>query len=245
MLDKHRVFLVRHAMRADEAPQEPAGVPKKVYQNHDPPLAKLGEEQACQAARHIVGTLSKTFNIPSVYTSPYSRCVQTAYPLAKQLQASLVVEPALGVCANSFVKCQANARALPAPPSTLAELKLSMPDIALEVAGVLPECEEAFLPALERIARKSAASSQQATLAVTHREGIRMLDRHCGETERMSTPYCVVHEYEFNAKDNRWRLVYDSVVCVPEPSSLFPSGQSGRRRDREFAFSSLTTISPM
>jgi broad specificity phosphatase PhoE len=236
-------------LRADEAPLEPDGVksahlPKKIYPNNDPPLAKLGEEQACQAARHIVATLSKKFHITSVYTSPYSRCVQTAYPLAKQLQASLVVEPALGVCAASYVTCRANARALPAPPSTLAELQTWMPDIALEVAGILPECDESFVPALERLVRRSAASSQQATLAVTHREGIRMLDRHCGVTERMSTPYCVVHEYEFHENANRWSLVYNSVLCVPEPSSMFPSGQTGRRRDREFAFANLASIAP-
>jgi broad specificity phosphatase PhoE len=240
---KHRLFLVRHAQRADEAPpgapvHTSAGQrPAESHDWHDPPITELGAEQAACAARHIVRTLSEKHKFTAVYASPYTRCIQTAYPLAKLLNVPLAVEPALGVCAASFVRMKRSGK-YPVTPSSLEELTRWMSDIPVEVLGTLADCKEDIVPALERIVGRSAASSNNVTLAVTHREGIRTLDAICGEKEIMSTPYCVVHEYEFERASNHWRLIHNSAVCIPEPRSKYESGQNaGRRRDREFAFS--------
>lgn len=84
-----------------------------------------------------------------------------------------------------------------------------------------------FVEAVEGIVREE----EGAVLLVTHREGIRELDRLCG-AGRMTTPYCSVHEYDFDLDSGKWRLVHDSVIRKPAGGSRYRD----ILQDYQFAF---------
>ena len=82
------IFAVRHGERADHADgnwHETAERP------HDPPLTPLGLEQAAST-----GLALSTERVDAVYSSPFTRCMQTASAIAKHHGLRLRVEPGIG-----------------------------------------------------------------------------------------------------------------------------------------------------
>jgi broad specificity phosphatase PhoE len=158
-----------------------------------------------------------------VHTSPLVRCVQTAAGVARALGGlPLVAHAALSACAQKVADAGAAGSAVNyAPP---AELRAAASGLEVEFAdddeetvrkegeGVGLHGFDRFRAAVERIARE--AEGDGAVLVVTHREGLRGLDRLCGEG-RMATPYCTAHEYDFDLATGKWALVHESAIRVP------------------------------
>lgn len=240
IMPTQRVILVRHAERADEAPLENIGSIKWDInkRRHDPPLTRRGEEQARIAAKYIVDMCKNCtdergqYNFEVVHTSQLLRCTQTAAALARELgDAPLRVDAGLAACAKRCRLAAAAGKDLPL--ASLAELIKAAASHKIEVAPcVRPPPEKAdclFIDTLEELARQQRGIG--GLLVVTHREGIRELDRRAGEVRSMAMPYCVVHEYDFDIETGSWKLLHDSPIAKPAVRK--------RIYDRTFAFASL------
>lgn len=82
-----KIWLVRHAHRLDfiqPAWFETANLP------YDPPLSALGWQQSLE----LVAKLQNS-HVKKIFTSPYLRTIQTAYPIAQSLGLSIQVEEGL------------------------------------------------------------------------------------------------------------------------------------------------------
>lgn len=252
-----RVFLLRHAQRCDEAPESSARPPVPGlehltglnYLKHptsaarlptairqDPPLTLLGHRQSALATSQIATTLAHNYSFTEVRTSPFLRCVQTAIPLATALSAPLVADAALAQAALSFRRGIESANHPPLHPEPV--LRVVAGNVPLAVAPRPPSSLTAtsFLPHLEAmadgVAARQAADGQlpEALLCVTHRESIRALERICGVEKRLATPYCALHEYDFDVERRKWSLVHDSLVYRRDERA------GNRETDREFAY---------
>lgn len=239
------MVLVRHAERADENPGAPLSelhpgrVGTAAYPECDPPLTSVGAEQASLAANHFANKLGTLYAFDGVYVSPFIRCVQTAYPFARELNLPLIVHSRAGVCAWAYKKAL---RDYGRPPVLLSESQLRgiTPKVELSCDDPMPPVEPGFISFLEQLARicpGTVGQRKPAVLVLTHREGIRELDQLCGVEERMATPYCVVREYDYKLATSSFTLVRNSTLCVVEALSLYSAdGIEGKTRNRQFAF---------
>lgn len=82
------IYVVRHGQRADHADDDWHATAERP---HDPPLTPFGLEQAA-----ATGLALCSESISAVYTSPFTRCMETASAIAAQHGLKLRVEPGLG-----------------------------------------------------------------------------------------------------------------------------------------------------
>lgn len=238
-----RVVVMRHSERADEAPHHKAvqypglGKRKVWWPLHDAPLTMRGARGATMAAakmRSVLENPSEYF-FDGVHTSPYVRCMMTATAVSRTLELPLTVNPFLGCCAEySRVSYKRGAS-----PKFLEQRLWSEVTGEGVVAHELsredgtPSSTDQFREHLELRAVRAARAGKPAILAVTHREGLRVLDDAASE-ERMITPYCAVREYDLEVESMTWRLVHDSKILRPEPASAHHA--LGKPQSYRFAF---------
>lgn len=176
------VFLVRHAERADEAPQHAARAPVDLPW-WDPPITERGVDQARHAANQLVAEHQESpFRL--VYASPCVRTVQTASYIATTLGVPICLAPGLASCAAAIARmgigsfapaagtaeCAATATATPArsdrssgtnsggtgPQPRFVTEEEAMALCAAGTRFVRTEASgryEGFLPCVERLAR--------------------------------------------------------------------------------------------
>lgn len=235
-----RVVVVRHAERADEAPlQRLGGAPWAVGGGRartDPPLTARGEDMAALAGEHLASIVGGGYGFAAVHSSPLVRCLQTAAALARALGGVPVeADAGLAACAGRVAAAAAKGASVPYAPER--ELRAATAGLQLGLGGMDGRSgggAAGFRAAVERIAREAAAPGG-AVLVVTHREGVRELDRAAGEA-RMAAPYCVVHEYDFCEESGAWALVRDSKIVAPRVAH----GLRDVVRDYRFAFEEQT-----
>jgi len=87
------LWLVRHGHRLDFAHPEWFNLAENRY---DPPLSDLGQEQA-----ETLGDLLLTEGIRHIFSSPFLRCLQTAYPIAQKLDLLIKIDAHLGEWLNA------------------------------------------------------------------------------------------------------------------------------------------------
>ena len=83
--DATELFIVRHG---DAIPDADEIIPSGVYDNL--PLSRLGREQAQNLAERL-GSL----HFDAIYSSPLRRCQETAAPLARRLELTPILVPAI------------------------------------------------------------------------------------------------------------------------------------------------------
>lgn len=83
--DATELFIVRHG---DAIPDADEIIPSGVYD--DLPLSRLGREQAQNLAERL-GSL----HFDAIYSSPLRRCQETAAPLARRLELTPILVPAI------------------------------------------------------------------------------------------------------------------------------------------------------
>lgn len=83
--DATELFIVRHG---DAIPDADEIIPSGVYD--DLPLSRLGREQAQNLAERL-GSL----HFDAIYSSPLRRCQETAEPLARRLELTPILVPAI------------------------------------------------------------------------------------------------------------------------------------------------------
>ncbi|PVG03371.1 phosphoglycerate mutase-like protein [Serendipita vermifera] len=109
------IYITRHGFRLNWQTtiwKSPTGFPR------DPPLAAYGEEQAIELATYF-SSLPENERPTAIYSSPYYRCLQTAYPTSVALKLPIYVEHGLG---EWYSPVKANTGLHPRPVSA-AELK--------------------------------------------------------------------------------------------------------------------------
>ncbi|KAI9106217.1 histidine phosphatase superfamily [Phlyctochytrium arcticum] len=107
------VHIARHGTRQDFLTKtfiSPTGLPK------DPPLAAEGFSQASQLSSHLL-TVHKS--ITHVFSSPFSRCLQTIEPFVRERGVRVKIEPGLGEWFNIYYK---DNPAVPPPKAPTVEV---------------------------------------------------------------------------------------------------------------------------
>ncbi|TPX55223.1 hypothetical protein PhCBS80983_g05490 [Powellomyces hirtus] len=145
------IHILRHGTRQDFITAEwtsPTGLPK------DPPLADVGHAQAEEVAAHLhpipvsqqpqqqqqqhhhhhhhsnsrPNGVQGNIRFTHVFTSPFTRCLQTAEPLARRAQIQLKVEPGLGEWFNDWDTDRSAPPPCPRAP-TVSELDALFPGL--------------------------------------------------------------------------------------------------------------------
>jgi len=84
------VAIIRHGERKDYVDKSWV---KGAERPWDPPLTKLGKLQAAAAGRRLRDEITRDHGVPTatrVYSSPFTRCVQTATEIAKELGVTAI-----------------------------------------------------------------------------------------------------------------------------------------------------------
>lgn len=177
------IWLIRHAHRLDFI--EPEWIETAIYP-YDPPLSSQGFDRARQLARELAA-----IPIDLVFTSPFLRTIQTAYPLATLLQLPIRLEWGLceWLCQDwtlgppkttpiaELVRCYPNidvnyqAVVMPCYPETLEELDLRTHTISQKLIDL--NCDN-----LLTIAHKGSVLGIVA--ALTGEDAWRSYDLPCG-----------------------------------------------------------------
>ncbi|KAA8498704.1 Uncharacterized protein FVE85_6289 [Porphyridium purpureum] len=90
-MGKH-VLVIRHGERIDFVDPDW----KRTAKNpHDPPLTELGLQQADETGQFLLTDLKPRAHVRAIYTSPFTRTVQTACQIAAHLDLPVFVEPGL------------------------------------------------------------------------------------------------------------------------------------------------------
>lgn len=90
------VLVVRHADRHDYAtPSWAKTIEELGGRPRDPPLSRIGHNQAEELAQNLVATLAARQGPLEVRCSPYLRCIQTACPLARGVGAPVTLDDGL------------------------------------------------------------------------------------------------------------------------------------------------------
>jgi broad specificity phosphatase PhoE len=79
-MEGRNIYITRHGQRIDFVDQ--SWVESHPEYSHDPPLSEIGFSQAQE-----LGQFCKNKNITRIVSSPYLRCLQTAFMVAKEINA--------------------------------------------------------------------------------------------------------------------------------------------------------------
>jgi broad specificity phosphatase PhoE len=153
------VLLVRHAHRLDFI--QPQWFETAAYP-YDPPLSALGWQQALELVPKLLH-----LPIEGIFTSPYLRTLQTAYPFGRSM--------GLKICIENGLREWLHPEWSPTLPKTLplAEKLLQIPMIDLEYAGYFnpqyPETFEAVNIRSQQVAKKLIGQSDRCPAIVAHK----------------------------------------------------------------------------
>jgi broad specificity phosphatase PhoE len=216
MTEFHRkVYIVRHGERLDEA--EPGvwerhcerkhNKTEMYYRVNDPPLTRSGSEQAAQVAKSIRKEVLNS-GVQFVFASKLLRAVQTAYPIAMQLQIPLIVSRNFALTAAA-VEMRPDYRFL-----DITELQTLCPGVTVIDGDHEDSHESHRLPLADawHHAIEHVVTTHQVSIIVAHRESIRnMAQMH------LATPYCCYGEFRFPA-DEPPRYQHASLHRLLRPS---------------------------
>eukprot|EP00051_Salpingoeca_urceolata_P027949 m.484137 g.484137 ORF g.484137 m.484137 type:complete len:234 (-) comp23227_c0_seq1:30-731(-) len=218
-----KLVIVRHGERADEVHGHEWHGQRDHTNWHDPPLTTGGHGQARAAAERLVTRLAEQqFDI--VYCSPFTRCVETAVPIAQALAKPIQIVPALGECAIAARQSEGRIPGLPFP--SLASWRERFPVVEfldtlhtdkLEAAKPLPEDKlvpDAIQPAgvwsLQPFIHGTDTLLEHVTtdtvLCVAHREAAKALAQLKIGTSIRRPPYCGVVEFSIRGHTGQWTL---------------------------------------
>jgi broad specificity phosphatase PhoE len=153
------ILLIRHAHRLDFI--QPQWFETALYP-YDPPLSALGWQQALELAPKLLH-----LPIEHIFTSPYLRTLQTAYPIGRGLGLKLCIEHGLREWLHPDWS--------PALPQTLplAEKMLQVPLIESEYAGIFdpqyPETLAVVNIRSQQVAEKLVGLSNRCVAIVSHK----------------------------------------------------------------------------
>jgi broad specificity phosphatase PhoE len=151
--------LIRHAHRLDFV--QPQWFETAPYP-YDPPLSALGWQQALELAPKLLH-----LPIAQIFTSPYLRTLQTAYPIGRGLGLKLCIENGL----REWLHPEWSATLPETLP--LAEKILQVPLIELEYAGIFapqyPETLVAVNIRSQQVAKKLIGLSDRCGAIVAHK----------------------------------------------------------------------------
>jgi broad specificity phosphatase PhoE len=190
----HTALLIRHAHRLDFI--QPEWFETAAYP-YDPPLSALGWQQALELTPkllHLPITYGASGAIDRIFTSPYLRTLQTAYPIASGINR---VRRGLGLklCIENGLREWLHPDWSPALPETLplAEKILQVPLIDLGYTGILepqyPETLEAVNIRSQQVAEKIVGLADSCVAIVAHKHTL------SGMLTALLPANCVIPEF--------------------------------------------------
>lgn len=207
------VFLVRHGERVDEVEPGWARTAPNIY---DPPLTARGRAQAYCAGRF----LSRRGTVRQIFSSPFSRTVQTAHEMARHLRLPVRVE--WGVC--EWLKAAWYGTSQPPELRSLDLLaaECSLIDLQYQTQCLIdfPERDDAFRARCQRMVDFIKKETIGDTVVVAHGLTIRALVlafTNGKEQNLPRRPYCSITQVQ-EQPDGSWRLgdliVSTAHICV-------------------------------
>jgi broad specificity phosphatase PhoE len=168
------LLLIRHAHRLDFI--QPQWFETAAYP-YDPPLSALGWQQTLELVPkllHLPITYGASGAIDRIFTSPYLRTLQTAYPIASSINRG---RRGLGIklCIENGLREWLHPDWSPTLPETLplAEKILQVPLIDLDYAGIFdpqyPETLVAVNIRSQQVAEKIVGLANRCVAIVAHK----------------------------------------------------------------------------
>jgi broad specificity phosphatase PhoE len=156
------LWLIRHADRLDFVQPEWFETASYPY---DPPLSSIGLDSAIRLAQQL-GQVP----VQRIFTSPFLRTIQTADPLARQIQVPIQME--WGLCEWL---CQDWTPALP-DTTPIEDLRKDFPAIDCTYRSLVipcyPETHEELDARIRIIARKLIQNNSENILAIAHKGSV-------------------------------------------------------------------------
>ena len=202
------VWAVRHGERRDSVTDDWEAVAERV---HDPPLTELGRWAAWRVGRRFA---ESSVGFDAVYASPFTRTVETAAEICREIDATFRLEPGLGEHRNTDW--------FDAEPETAPHEELAARFDTLQLDHeplVTPSFPESHAEASARVGettRRIVAREAGPVLLVGHGLTIGgVVDGLVGSTAGVEAPLCGLTRVERDATDDRgggdgtdggWRL---------------------------------------
>ena len=190
------VWAVRHGERKDTTTDDWEAVAERV---HDPPLTELGRWAAWRVGRRFA---ESPIEFDAVYASPFTRTVETAAEICREIDATFRLEPGLSE--------HRNADWFDAEPETLprAELAARFDTLQLDHEPLVePGFPERHAEASARVGettRQIVAQESGPVLLVGHGLTIGgVVDGLVGSTAGVEAPLCGLTRVERDATDHR------------------------------------------
>ncbi|KAI9339889.1 histidine phosphatase superfamily [Obelidium mucronatum] len=147
------VYILRHGIRQDFVSAHFVSPTGRVQ---DPPLSEAGLQQAAALGAFLGGRRGE-HRIRHVFSSPFSRCVQTAQPAAAALGLAIRIEPGVG----EWFKPGAAAAHVDAPsPAEVAA------GLALRIGSGAGEIDAAYEPLVRAVGTETPAQIHARFAAV-------------------------------------------------------------------------------
>lgn len=198
-----KVVIIRHGERADQFPNHPWNVSRlREERKHDTPLTNRGIQQATRSGQRL-----SQLNLPfhAVYSSPLTRCLQTAACLAHSLSLPVVIVVNMGKPCTYFRRCVAMKTKAKYPDLTEAESIIKAVHDDVCVGGFIEDDGMSFKQTLVNIARKETSDhkddAESIILISGHCEAQREMARAAGERKRFPTPYCGISGFRVTVND--------------------------------------------
>ena len=212
-----RVFVVRHAERADECGKAEKLMRQKSAEKKaqnsihraDSLLTENGLSQAQLCAQVVrqriplpVGEISEK-DLPVIYTSPLCRCAQTASYLAQEFQVPIRPIASLGQCALAIQRA-----GLPLAVSSIYQSSEALSRICNNNIGFLDRIDDInhnFLQGVEHLVFEELQRNKEEkrdVIIVAHREAFYgQLFQRTGEKLPYKPPYCCIGEFVVSSVD--------------------------------------------
>lgn len=212
--------MVRHAQRVDETPQARewfSQCGKDMY--HDPPITRLGHQQARGAGAVLANTHSLAGTV--VMTSPLQRCVETASHIALALQSPLQVVNGLGECAAA-IRCRLaekrfidDEHVAKIVPSQVQILRRDQQSSSFE--STMLRLSETML----NTATPPQSEKPLHIIVVTHREGLGMVSKMCTPPHPHEFyEYCAIRHFSCHTEA---ATLAHTPAPTPAPPTSTPS----------------------
>ena len=192
------IFVVRHANRLDEVDTSWRSRAAKPY---DTPISSDGEILAEQIA-YIV---SQTAIFSAIYCSPFTRCMQTAKPIAKRLGCpNIVLHRGLGELQNEICHIYSQ----PKLPDYQEIPYISIIDNEpMNVPETISECHQRYIRTIISLANENPYKN---IVIVTHGGAINAIDGGGGYTKMGYCAYRIL-----GRRNNKLEIIKKYIGYIP------------------------------
>lgn len=207
------LLLFRHGERADQVPTDPWYRPR-LPRRRDPPLTSRGYAQAADAG---VSLLNDGVRAQVVYSSPLTRCLQTAAGLAGALDVPVHVVYSLAKPCKYFRVCMRENIIPEVPNQQETETILRQTNPSVRLSAYTPDNGKSCRRTLEALVQQTALNARNNSTSQHHQHFVTIVAGHSESQAEMarlagnplsSAPFCgratFIYDYSSSTDPVNW-----------------------------------------